>query len=259
MNSPKISIIIPSYNKVKYIESTLKSIVKQGYKNFEMIIQDGASTDGTLEIIKKYATKYKAFIRYESKKDKGQLDAINKGIKKATGDIITFINADDEYTLGCFETVVGYYLENPGALWFAGKGIVIDENGRDMAKMVSRYKSTLLLINKYNLLLTTNYMMQPSVFLTKKAFKKYGLFRGTKFAVMEYRLWLDIGKDGMPVVINRSLSRFRLENDTKTNKNSETLLFDDEKIVEEFTSNKLLLLLHKLNNFGRKKVLKILK
>ncbi|MFZ3301981.1 MAG: glycosyltransferase, partial [Microgenomates group bacterium] len=183
MVSPKISIVIPSYNKVKYIKKTLDSIIDQNYKNFEVIIQDGGSTDGSLEVIKKYVKKYPSLMSYVSKKDGGQLDAINTGIKKAKGEIVTFINADDVYTKDAFESVAGHYMENPDALWFAGRGVVIDENDNEIAKPVTWYKSLLLGLNSYHLLLVTNYHMQPSVFLTKRAFKKYGLFTGTKFAV----------------------------------------------------------------------------
>lgn len=259
MNHPKISIVIPSYNKVKYIDRTLKSIVTQTYSNFEVIIQDGGSTDGTLEIIKKYSNRYLKFIRYESKKDKGQLDAINKGLKKAKGDIVTFINADDEYTEGAFESVVGHYIENPEALWFAGKGIVIDEKGFEIAKIATMYKNFLLLHNTYYMLLTTNFLMQPSIFLTRSTIKKYGLFTGTNFSVMEYDMWLKIGKDNRPVAINKVLSKFRMERNTKTATSAEVLLKEDERIINKYTRNKLILFLHKLNNIGRFIISKTLK
>ncbi len=252
MKSPLISIVIPSYNKVKYIKKTLDSIINQSYKNFEVIIQDGGSNDGTLDIIKKYARKYPSLIRYESKKDGGQLDAINTGLKKAKGDIVTFINADDVYTAGTLESVVAHYLENPDALWFAGKGIVIDENDKEIAKLATWYKSFLLSHSTYRLLLTTNFLMQPSVFLNKKVINKYGLFTGTKFSVMEYEMWLKIGNDEMPVLINKILTKFRLEKDTKTSNNANILLIEDEKIVRKYTTNKLILALHLLNNIARK-------
>lgn len=254
MNPPLISIVIPSYNKVKYIKKTLDSIVNQNYKNFEVIIQDGGSNDGTLDIIKKYAKKYSSLIRYESKKDGGQLDAINTGLKKAKGDIVTFINADDVYNDGVFESVVAHYTENPNALWFAGKGIVIDENNNEIAKLATLYKSFLFNLNSIYNLQITNYLMQPSVFLTRKAIKKYGVFTGTKFAVMEYDMWLKIGSNQMPVVINKILTKFRLEKDTKTSNNANTLLEEDEKIVKKYTNNKLILLLHSFNNVARKVV-----
>lgn len=251
MKSPLISIVIPSYNKVKYIEKTLQSIVTQKNASFEVIIQDGGSTDGTLDIIKKYAKKYANLISYVSKKDDGQLDAINTGIKKAKGDIITFINTDDVFESGVFECVAGHYIENPDALWFAGKGIVIDENDSEIAKIATLYKSFLLSLNSNFYLLVTNYLMQPSVFLTKKALKKYGPFTGTKFAVMEYDMWLKIGKDQMPVVINKVLTKFRFEKDTKTSTNSKSLLTEDEKIVKKYTKNNFILFFHVAHNYFR--------
>jgi glycosyltransferase involved in cell wall biosynthesis len=94
MKSPKISVVMPSFNKASYIEKTLDSIFDQKYPNLEVVIQDGGSTDGTLEIISGFIQKYPKLIRLESKKDKGQLDAVNtKG--SAGGEIFTFINADD--------------------------------------------------------------------------------------------------------------------------------------------------------------------
>lgn len=250
-NTPLISIIIPSYNKVKYIEKTLSSIVNQNYKNIEVIIQDGGSNDGTLDVIKKYARKYSSIIKYISKKDNGQLDAINKGLKKAKGEIVTFINADDVYEKDALFTVSEYYKENPNGLWFAGRGIVVNENDIEIAKFATWYKSLLLNWNLRTFLLITNYLMQPSVFLTKKALKKYGLFTGTKFAVMEYEMWLKISSFQMPAVINKVLTKFRLEKDTKTGSNSKKLLTEDEKIIKKYTKNKLILFLHILHNYFR--------
>lgn len=251
MKAPLISVVIPSYNKVKYIKRTLDSIMSQSYKDFEVIIQDGQSTDGTLEIIKSYAKKYPKVISFISKKDGGQLDAINLGLKKAKGDIQTMINADDLYEQDAFESVVGHYNENPNALWFAGKGIIIDENGKIIAQLATWYKSFLLGLNSRLYLLIVNYLMQPSVFLTKKALKKYGPFTGTKFSVMEYDMWLKVGKDQMPVVINKVLSKFRLEKDTKTSTNSNFLLQQDEKVIRKYTKNSLILFLHMVHNYFR--------
>ncbi len=255
--TPKISVVIPSYNKVKFIGDTLKSIVTQNYDNFEVIIQDGGSTDGTLKVIQELAKKYPKKIKYVSKKDEGQLDAINSGLKKATGDIVTFINADDIYVTGAFEAVAGHYTENPDALWFAGKGIVIDEKGLEIAKLVTSYKNYLLVRSTYNMLLTTNYLMQPSVFLAKKSLQKYDLFTGTKDFVTEYDMWLKIGKVQMPVVIDKVLTKFRIEKNTKTSLNSDILLEEDERIVKRYTKNSFILFLHMLHNVMRKIVLKL--
>ncbi len=92
--NPKISIITVTYNAEKVLEKTLTSIFKQTYKNIEVIIIDGGSTDETLHIISKYNDSIDMFI---SERDDGIYDAMNKGIDIATGDFITFLNADDEY------------------------------------------------------------------------------------------------------------------------------------------------------------------
>lgn len=246
---PKISIVVPSYNKVRFIEQTLKSIFLQNYENLELIIQDGGSTDGSVEIIKKFASKYP--IIWESKKDNGQLDAINKGLKKATGAILTYINADDCYKSGAFAAVSKAFLENPNALWLAGRGIVVDEKGKEIAQAVSWYKKFLLSLNFRFNLLTTNYLMQPSVFFTKEAYKKCGPFIGTPDFIMEYDFWLKLAHISMPVVLCKDVSEFRIEPETKTKKMFKKTLFEDTKIAKRYTKNPFILALHKLNNLGR--------
>lgn len=251
-NQPLISIIIPSYNKVKYIEKTLKSIVTQKNANFEVIIQDGGSTDGTLDVIKKYAKKYPSPMSYVSKKDGGQLDAINTGLKKAKGDIVTFINADDVYESGAFESVAAHYTENPDALWFAGKCRITNEDGVEIAKFWTIVKNLLLKVNNYSLLLfTSNYMSQPSVFITKEAYKRYGPFTGTKKFVYEYDLWLTLAKIKMPVVINKYLSKFRISENNISSVMYNDLFDADIKVVKKHSSNQIFIYAHMINNYLR--------
>ena len=105
-NTPKISIITPCYNAAQYIEQTILSIVNQGYDNIEYIIIDGGSTDGTVDIIKKYEDKITYWI---SEKDNGQSDAINKGISIATGDVFNWVNADDYLEDGVLKQVAKHF------------------------------------------------------------------------------------------------------------------------------------------------------
>lgn len=251
MNFPKISIVIPSLNKGKYIDETLASIFSQKYPNLEVIIQDGGSADGTVEIVKKYSKKYTKIIKWESKKDKGQLDAINKGMRKATGDILTYINADDLYEKEVFKTVSKAYLESVESYWFAGKGKVIDKNGKEIAKLATVYKNLLLSLNSGLYLLITNYLMQPSVFITKETYQKFGPFGGTKDFVMEYDLWLKIAKYKMPIVLNKYLTRFRIYQSTITSLKTKKLLSEDERIVRKYSRNPMIIFMHTLHNCAR--------
>jgi len=218
---------------------------------------DGGSTDGTLRVIEKFANKYPNIIRYESKKDKGQWDALNRGFKKAKGTILAFINADDVYQAGVFSEIERMYRLNVDGMWFAGRGNVIDSKGGSIATWATIYKNLLLLLNSRFFLLCTNYLMQPSVFVTKKAWKRVGPFIGTKKFVMEYDLWLKMSKIKMPIVTNKYLSSFRIEPSTITKKSTNLLLREDEKIIKRYTENPLILTIHSLHNLGRLVVGKI--
>lgn len=114
---PKISIITPSYNAAKYIEEAILSVLDQSYGNFEHIIMDGGSTDGTVDIIKKYD-----HLIWVSEPDEGQSHAMNKGFERSTGDIIGYLNADDFYNAGCFEQIIPFFED--GAAFLTGKVVM---------------------------------------------------------------------------------------------------------------------------------------
>lgn len=122
--NPLISIITVVYNGEKFLEQTIQSVISQTYNNIEYIIIDGGSTDGTVDIIKKYE-KHLAY--WVSEKDEGIYDAMNKGLKVATGKYVAFINADDWYAENVLE-VVAKYMQKSQADFIAGKIKIIDEN-----------------------------------------------------------------------------------------------------------------------------------
>src|SRR5690349_18748685 len=102
MPLPKISIITPSLNQAKYLEQTIDSVLMQNYPSLEYIVVDGGSTDDSHKIIQKYA---RHFSYYISERDNGQSNAINKGIKRATGEIINWLNSDDFLEPNCLKTI----------------------------------------------------------------------------------------------------------------------------------------------------------
>jgi glycosyltransferase involved in cell wall biosynthesis len=256
---PKISVIIPSYNKAEFIGETLESIVRQDYSNLEVILMDGGSNDGTIEIIKSFAKEYPKIIKWESKKDNGQVDAINKGMRKAEGDILTYINADDTYYGQAFKKVGEYFFKNPETLWLAGRGRVIDSDGQEIEKNAMSYKNFLLKLNWRSLLLMVNYLMQPSVFFARRAYEDYGPFVGTNAYVLEYDYWLKLSKLKMPKVISKTLSSFRITGTNISSISYSKLLADDYRLVKKYTKNPFVLFLHKLNNWGRVITINLLK
>ena len=123
--TPRISIVIPSYNQGHYLEQAIQSVLGQGYPELELIIIDGGSTDNSLEIIKKYSS-HLAY--WESTPDRGQAHAINKGFAHATGEIITFLSSDDYYLPDTFFDVAEQYSQNPEAGAIIGGFCFLDED-----------------------------------------------------------------------------------------------------------------------------------
>jgi len=114
INYPKISIVTPSFNQVDYLEKTILSVINQNYPNLEYIIIDGGSTDGCVDVIKKYEKKLTYWI---SEPDNGQYDAINKGFSRCNGDIMAYINSDDIYHPSAFSVVAEIFSKFPDVEW----------------------------------------------------------------------------------------------------------------------------------------------
>ena len=122
---PKISVVTPSFNQGRFIEDCIKSVLDQNYPNFEHIIVDNCSTDGTLEVLKKYP-----HLKWIFETDKGQSDAINKGFRRSTGDIVAWLNSDDFYCENVFWKIVEIFLKNPQVFWIYGNSYFVDEKGK---------------------------------------------------------------------------------------------------------------------------------
>ncbi|QEK50328.1 glycosyltransferase [Pedobacter aquae] len=207
---PKISIITPSFNQGKFIEETILSVLNQGYPNLEYIIIDGGSTDETVEIIKKYENKLAYWI---SEKDNGQTHAINKGLRKATGDIFAYLNSDDCYYPNTLKLIAEAYLANNdnddllliGHCYWAKD--FNDENGQlDKPRFPMTLKDALL---------NTGLAPQPSMFWTMK--KNQLSFCDSLTFCMDYEFWLQLIINKYKIIhIDRCLSLFRQHEQTKT-------------------------------------------
>lgn len=127
MNRLKISIVTPTFNQAAYLEKTINSVLNQDYPNLEYIIIDGGSTDGSVEIIKKFANRITYWI---SEPDFGQSDALNKGFSKSTGDILGYINSDDLYSLTTFNKISTYFTLNPDIDLIYGNSVIIDDKDK---------------------------------------------------------------------------------------------------------------------------------
>jgi glycosyltransferase involved in cell wall biosynthesis len=184
---PLITIVTISYNQASYIESTIKSVLNQSYSNIEYIVVDGGSTDGTIEILKRYEDR----LKWISEKDRGPEDAVNKGFRMAHGDLLAWIASDDEYLPGTFDTVANYFVQHPDVDMVYGRASYIDPAGTVLFEYpTEKFDDKALAV--YNII------CQPSVFFTRRAF----------FDAGELALDLNIASDMISGLESRSFMPF---------------------------------------------------
>jgi len=206
---PLVSIVTPSYNQGKYLEQTIQSVLAQDYAQIEYLVVDGASTDNSVDIIKKYAleagsvlpslpkhtlsgTPASRFHKIEwwvSEKDAGQGEAINKGLAHAQGDIIAWLNSDDYYLPGTIAVVVKVFEENPEAVLIYGDMLAVDEQGQTINTL--KYKQLSL-----QDLLCFQIIGQPAVFFRRKVLERTGGLDTTFHFLLDHHLWIRIAHQG---------------------------------------------------------------
>lgn len=200
-----ISIITPCYNSGEFIEMCIDSIKNQNYNEIEHHIVDGESTDNTLVILKNTDG-----IKWVSEHDNGQSDAINKGLKMISGDIVAWQNADDVYLSGCFNKVAEYFSSHPEVYMVYGYYQRIDKDGKKLANVYStNYKEWKL---KYGRFIP----VQPCVFFRKEVFEEVGLLDEDLNYCMDVDLYCRIAKRFKIARIPEFLGAFRVHKESKT-------------------------------------------
>jgi glycosyltransferase involved in cell wall biosynthesis len=179
---PRVSIITPSFNQAQYLEQTIQSVLGQGYPDLEYILVDGASTDGSVEIIRRYAPYLKYWV---SEPDHGQAEAINKGFVRATGDIIAWINSDDFYFSGTVVAAVEALRCHPE--WGMVFGDVLSVDGAGNTINVMRYDHWGL-----QELLSFHIIGQPAVFMRRSVLEQAGYLDPHFHFLLDHHLWLRI-------------------------------------------------------------------
>jgi glycosyltransferase involved in cell wall biosynthesis len=181
-----VSIVTPSYNQAPYLEQTIRSVLDQDYPSLEYIVVDGASTDESVEIIKKYADKLAWWV---SEKDKGQGEAINKGLARAKGEILAWLNSDDYYLSNAVSSAAKIFEQNPDVVLVYGDMLAVDQHGET---------TNVLKYGQYVLedLLCFQIIGQPSVFFRRDAFEKAGGLDTSYHFMLDHHLWIRIAQQG---------------------------------------------------------------
>lgn len=241
---PKISVITPSYNQGRFLEQTIHSVLAQGYPNLEYIVVDGGSTDETLRLLESYDDD----LIWISERDRGQVHAINKGLDLASGDIIGFLNSDDQYEPGALWEVGKYFSAHNDCGWLSGKCRIIDLEGREIRRWITAYKNLWLSLKCPMALYILNFISQPATFWCQELFQLTGYFDETLNYAFDYECWLKFSKVWKPAFIDSYLACFRLYPNSKSGSTDYAQFAEQFQVARCYSDSGLLLGLHKIHN-----------
>ena len=204
---PLVSIITPSFNQARYLESTIRSVLDQDYPNIEYIIVDGGSEDGSVEIIRRFSDRLAWWV---SEKDRGQTDAINKGFAHAKGEILAWLNSDDTYQPHAIAEAVDCLRDRPEVGLVYGDANFIDENGRIIGRFPAAQTDYRRLRQGYV------HIPQQASFWRADLWRKVGPLDPSFYFAMDYDLWVRLARLVPLVYVPVIWANFRLHGDAKT-------------------------------------------
>lgn len=206
-NPPLVSIITPSLNQGPFIKATIQSVLEQDYSNIEYLVMDGGSTDQTLDILRSYGDR----LQWVSEPDRGQTDAVNRGIRRTRGEIIGWLNSDDLYAPGAISAAINAFSANPDLMLVYGDAYWIAGDGRKIAPCISVEP-----FNLNRLLFYANFIVQPAAFFRRTAVETVGGLDDSLNYVMDYDLWIRLTKRYRAAYIDQVLALVRDYPETKT-------------------------------------------
>ncbi len=206
--TPLVSIVTPSFNQARYLETTLRSVLEQGYPAIEYLVIDGGSSDGSVEIIRRYADRLAWWV---SEKDRGQTDALNKGFSQAKGEIFAWLNSDDTYEPGAVAAAVKYLINHPEVGLVYADTNFIDENGHFIGRFPAAQTDYRRLRQGYV------HIPQQAAFFRADLWRQVGPLDPDFYFAMDYDLWVRLAKLApLAYLPGQTWANFRLHTSGKT-------------------------------------------
>ena len=224
MPKPKVSIVTPSFNQARFLQQTLECVRRQDYPDIEHIVVDGGSTDGSVEILRAATG-----IRWLSESDRGQVDALNKGLAMSTGEILAWLNSDDTMNPDTVSTAVAA-LEKTGADLVYGDVEIVDEQGK-LLKI-----SPGIPFDFDVLLYGINYIGQQTAFFRRQLFEAAGPLREEFDNGFDYELWLRYSRHGKLAYVPELRAQIRYHAAAKSVANATRTQADIGRIQAEYAA-----------------------
>ena len=221
MNYPKISVITPSFNQAYYLETTMKSVLDQGYPNLEYIVMDGGSTDGSRGILERYSDRLAYWV---SEPDGGQTEALARGFGLATGEIMGWLCSDDLLEPNALFEVARTFVENPGWQVVYGDGQWIDAEGRPLREQKE------IGFDRFVFMYDYNYLPQPSTFWRRGLYERVGGLDPSFDLAMDADLWARFAEHADIHHVPRPWSRMRRYPEQKNSKLRDESNVEDARI-----------------------------
>lgn len=206
-SKPPISIVVPSYNQGQFVRATLDSILAQNVEGIEILVMDGGSKDGTVDVLRSYGNK----IQWVSEKDRGQSHAINKGFERARSDILGYVNSDDTYQPGALAAVLEAFRQHPESDFVYGDFNYIDAAGNILARRrTTNFDYDILRFDH-------NFICQPASFWRRSVIERIGPIAEDLYYLMDYEYYLRAAAAGMRFFhVRQNLANLRLHKECKT-------------------------------------------
>lgn len=235
LDLPQVSIVMPSFNQRAFLKEAVDSVFDQGGVNVELLVFDPGSTDGSRELLLELKEKYGTGLRLFFEGDRGQSDAVNKGMRHARANIMGWLNSDDRLRPGALARVASL-LDTNGPAWVYGQAGVIDGQGREIGSLITSYKNLRGRTFSRFKLIQENFISQMGVFWTQAMWKNAGPLRVEKHLDMDYDLWLRFAAIEDPMVIREFLADFRVHAAAKGSLQSDAQLDAAFKTASEHST-----------------------
>lgn len=207
MTQPLVSVVMPSLNQARFLREAIDSVLEQDYPRLELLVMDGGSTDGSVDILESYGDR----IAFVSEPDAGQSDAINRGFARLEGEVLGWLNSDDRYCPGAVASAVEALSRDPSATFVYGEGQLIDDAGEVSGPFPWTQDFDL-----WRLARVIDYILQPTVFVRSSAFERAGGLDADLHYGMDWDLWIRLACHGPVLRTHDVVAQTREHGSTKT-------------------------------------------